>query len=159
MPKVMLSASLVRYAKIAGLGWRRGSILSAKNGRVKPDAMLYAGKTHSVPADSPYQIRHYQSGKAVYATVGTDYDAEQSMLEKFRASRQLEVAHNALGIILPKPDEVRRTVETFSYIKLGHELNVPQTGAIKSGVLFRVLPTSLPTFHTLISSGSNGRSK
>lgn len=110
MPKVMLAASLVRYAKIDGLGWRRGSIVSSKNGRVKPDAMLCAGKEYRIPAESAYQIRHYQDGKAVYVTVGSDYYAARAMLEKLTASRQHEAAEAVLGIIKPKPQDAPRTL-------------------------------------------------
>jgi integrase len=106
----MLTASLVRYAKMDGLGWRRGSIISSKNGRVKPDAMLYAGKEYRIPADSGYQVRHYQGGKAVYVTVGSDHDAAQSMLARFNASRQHEAAEAVLGIIEPKPQDAPRTL-------------------------------------------------
>jgi hypothetical protein len=48
---------------------------TSRNGREKPDAMIYARKEHAIPADSVYQIRHYQRGKAVYVTVGSEYDA------------------------------------------------------------------------------------
>ena len=110
MPTTTLRASLVRYAKIEGLGWRRGSIVSSRNGRTKPDAMLYAGKEYSIPGTSAYQIRHYQDGKAVYVTVGSDFDAAQSMLEKFAASRQHEAACTVLGIITPPPENAPNTL-------------------------------------------------
>lgn len=92
MPRKNRAASLVRYAKIENLGWRRGSIVSSKNGRVKPDAMMYDRKEYRIPASSHYPIRHYQGNKAVYVTVGSDYDAALVTLAKFAASRQLEAS-------------------------------------------------------------------
>ena len=97
MPKRNRAASLVRYAKIENLGWRRGSVVSSKNGRVKPDAIIYAGKEYRIPATSHYQIRHYSGNKAVHVTIGSDYDAALSTLAKFTASRQLEASQAALG--------------------------------------------------------------
>jgi integrase len=110
MPKTNRAASLVRYAKVENLGWRRGSIVSSKNGRVKPDAMTFNGKEYPIPASSHFQLRCYQGNKAVYVTVGSDFDAAQSMLEKFIASRQHEAACTVLGIITPPPVNAPKTL-------------------------------------------------
>jgi hypothetical protein len=57
--------SLVISARIDGLGWRRGSILNSKNGRVKDGYMIYNGVEYPTIKAS-YQIRSYNSeGKAV----------------------------------------------------------------------------------------------
>lgn len=37
------SLSLVRYAKIAGKGWRRGAVVISKNGKLKADVMVLGG--------------------------------------------------------------------------------------------------------------------
>jgi hypothetical protein len=39
MPKNNLKATLIRYAHVEGEGWRRGNIITSRNGRVKADAM------------------------------------------------------------------------------------------------------------------------
>ena len=36
------AASLIRYAKLEGIGWRRGNLIKAKNGRYRPDSTLVA---------------------------------------------------------------------------------------------------------------------
>ncbi len=63
MPKRNLKASLVRYARVEGKGWRRGSIITSRNGRVKNDAMLMGGREYSIDSASPYQVR-YKGGVA-----------------------------------------------------------------------------------------------
>lgn len=110
MPKKNRAASLVRYGKIESLGWRRGHIVTSKNGRVKSDAMIFAGKEYPISASSNYQIRHYNGNSPVYVTVGSDYDIALSTLARFTASRQLEAANAALGIITPKPAETPKTL-------------------------------------------------
>jgi hypothetical protein len=34
-------ATLIRYAKLPELGWRRGTLVKAKNGQYKPGVMVY----------------------------------------------------------------------------------------------------------------------
>lgn len=109
MAKQNRKATLVRYARINGIGWRRGSIVSAKNGRVKPDAMLYAGREHPVANDSVYQIRYYEGEKAKYTSVGSDYEEATGMLKKYLAARQLEAAQEVLGLC--KQEEPKKEPE------------------------------------------------
>lgn len=104
MPKQNLKASLVRYARIEGKGWRRGSILTSRNGRVKNDVLVIGGREYSIDPASPYQVRYYDGSKACYVTVGSDYEAARAMLEKHIASRQLDAARETLGIVTPEPN-------------------------------------------------------
>src|SRR5690349_20416831 len=113
MSRTNVQASLVRYARIEGMGWRRGSIITAKNGRVRHDAMSCSGKVHTIPVGSAYQIRYYEDGKVRYTTVGADYDAAVTFLEKFQASRQLKAAENALGIVKPKDVTAPKTLADY----------------------------------------------
>jgi hypothetical protein len=50
-------ATLIRKAKLPGIGRRRGTLIQSKNGRIKPDAMLYNGIEYSVPQGTN-QIRY-----------------------------------------------------------------------------------------------------
>lgn len=97
-------ATLVRYAKTES-GWRRGTVVVAKNGRVNPAVMMVNGATVAIDPKSIYQIRFYEGSKARYSNVGFDYEAASQMLEKYTASRQLEKANGVLGIIVPTKDE------------------------------------------------------
>jgi hypothetical protein len=100
------TATLVRNANLPGIGWRRGTLIQSKNGRIKPDAMLYKGVEYPAPQGT-YQIRSYQGTKAVYVTVGNDFDAALVMLEGLNATRQKEAAEITLGIA-PAPHEQSR---------------------------------------------------
>ena len=105
-------ATLVRYGKTTN-GWKRGTLIAAKNGRTKPDAMIVSGVEVSIPADSQYQIRYYDGAKVKYQSVGTDYEAAKTTLEKYTASRQRESADEALGIIKPEVAEAEKTLEVL----------------------------------------------
>ena len=79
-------ASLIRNAHNPGIGWRRGTLIQSKNGRIKDGIMLYNGVEYPAPQGT-YQVRHYIGSKAVYVTVGNDLDAAQVMLERLNATR------------------------------------------------------------------------
>jgi hypothetical protein len=51
-------ATLIRYAKVTGRDWRRGPLVKAKNGRIRPDYMLFMGKEVYCPLGK-YEIRYY----------------------------------------------------------------------------------------------------
>ena len=101
MQKTNRKAVLVRYARLPDLGWRRGSIVTGKTNKVKPDVMRLNGQNFPIPADSLYQVRFYVRDKVKYTTVGRDYDAASVTLSKYLASRQLESAQDTLGIVKP----------------------------------------------------------
>jgi len=103
------TSSLVLNANIPGIGWRRGKLIKAKNGRYKPGYMLYNGQKFEVP-NGTYQIRHYVGSKAVYTVVGNDLDAAESMLLKLNATRQKEAAEITLGIAPAPKMEERKTL-------------------------------------------------
>ncbi|MGD0010143.1 MAG: hypothetical protein ABSE93_16550 [Terriglobia bacterium] len=44
-------ATLIRCAKVPGLGWLRGSLVKTKNGRIKPDYMMH--KEGTILLESP----------------------------------------------------------------------------------------------------------
>lgn len=48
----------MRNAALPGIGWRKGTLIQSKNGRIKPDAMLYNGVEYAAPQGT-YQIRTY----------------------------------------------------------------------------------------------------
>jgi integrase len=93
------NASLVLYASLPNLGWRRGSI-------VEPGVLLYNGQQYRVP-NPTYQIRTYLGRKAVYSSIGNDYHKAQAMLERTQNFRELDATQN-------RATELNR--------KLGHEV-------------------------------------
>jgi len=48
-------ATLIRYAKLPELGWRRGTLVKAKNGQHKPGVMKY--KQQEVDATNGVYLR------------------------------------------------------------------------------------------------------
>ncbi|MGA3212955.1 MAG: hypothetical protein ABSD20_16740 [Terriglobales bacterium] len=80
------SASLLRYASLPGLGWRRGALVQGKNGRIKPNAVLYNSVEYTVePDNGHFQIRQYENGKSVYTNCGSDVDAAIARLSQLQA--------------------------------------------------------------------------
>jgi integrase len=93
------SASLLRYAALPGLGWRRGTLVQAKNGRVKPNALLYGGVEYTVePDNGVFQIRHYENGKNAYTNCGTDVEQALARLAQLQAKATLLTAQRKLGM-------------------------------------------------------------
>jgi hypothetical protein len=84
MAKKNIRASIVVYARLAELGWPRGSLITARNGRTKPDTMLYAGVEYPTK-NHTFQIRTYEGSTAKYTAVGNDLEAAQALLQKFKA--------------------------------------------------------------------------
>ena len=98
----MAKASIVIYARIQNKeegwsGWRRGSVIQSRNGKVKPGVMLYSGVEYPV-TEPDFQLRTYKNGRAVYTTIPGDLEAAEAMLDKYLLSRQLEEAETSLGI-------------------------------------------------------------
>jgi integrase len=108
MAKSNVKASLIVYASLPNLGWRRGSLVPAKTG-YKPNAMSFNGREYAVPTPK-YQIRTYDGSKAVYASVGHDLTEALDTLKRVQATRQLEAAQETLGIVIPKPTETAKTL-------------------------------------------------
>lgn len=106
------TASLIRYANLEGIGWRRGTLIKAKNGRYRPGYMLYDGSEYAAQ-NGVYQIRSYSGKKAVFVSVGDDLDAALQMLERLTATRQKAAAEATLGIApAPKPED-RKTISQY----------------------------------------------
>lgn len=103
------AAALIRNVNIPNVGWRRGTIIKAKNGKYKPNAIWYDGKEFEVEG-GVYQVRHYLGGLAKYVSVGNDLETAFDLFEKFQASRQLESAEKKLGIKQPMPEEKQKTL-------------------------------------------------
>ena len=112
MARQNVKATLVIYANIPGIGWRRGSLIQAKNGRVKPGCLLYNDTEYSCP-NSVFQIRTYKGNQAVYTTIGDDLEKAQAALAQLIDQRQLEQLEVKLGITAPRPKEGPKTLKTL----------------------------------------------
>lgn len=81
------TVTLLRYAKVADIGWRRGAAVIGKTGKVKPDWMLVNGIEVYAP-DGHYELRTYKGKIPTYINVGNDpaealaaCDREQKLLD------------------------------------------------------------------------------
>lgn len=93
------SASLLRYAALPGLGWRRGTLVQAKNGRIKPNALLYGGVEYTVqPDNGVFQIRQYENRKSTYTNCGTDVEQALARLAQLQAKATLLTSRRKLGM-------------------------------------------------------------
>jgi len=100
-------ATLVRCAKIPKVGWRRGTLIRTKNGRVKPDYMVYNGEQVHCP-QGKYEIRYYDGSKTLHKPVGSDLDVSLTAFSLFEKKLQYEALQQDLGIKMPELREVER---------------------------------------------------
>jgi integrase len=111
--------SIVMYARLPEMGWRRGSVI-IRNGKTKHGYMSVAGVEY--PVENPsYQIRTYIDSKAVYETIGSDYNVALEKLEQCHLSRQRDEIDRRLGIYKPtepkpkpKPEPKKSTEPTMA---------------------------------------------
>ena len=106
------NTSLIRYALIPGVGWRRGTLVTAKNGRIKPDWMVYNKQEVHCP-NGKYEIRTYEGSKAIHKPVGSDLDVAQTAYQQFTKKLQYAQLQTELGIKMPDaPKAERKTIQS-----------------------------------------------
>lgn len=89
--------TLVRYAHIPDLGWRRGSLITSKNGRIKPEWMMVNGVEVHAP-NGRYELRYYVGKKPVWKNAGADLDATLEVLDLAQRKQKAENLNAELGI-------------------------------------------------------------
>lgn len=94
------TVSLIRYAHIPDLGWKRGLPVTAKNGRIKPNWM-YVNGVEVEAANGQYQIQYYLGRKTVRKNVGNDLEGALEILEAAQKKHQSENLAHDLGIEMP----------------------------------------------------------
>jgi len=100
-------ASLIRCAKVPDQGWRRGVLIKTKNGRFKPDYMMYKGQPHYCP-QGKYEIRYYEGSKPLHKPVGNDLDVAVTAFTLFEKRLQYEALQEDLGIKMPELPKAER---------------------------------------------------
>jgi hypothetical protein len=90
------------FCRIDGLGWRRGTIITSKNGRVKEVFMLYNGQEHST-FNAIYQIRTYEGSNATYTPLkGADFEQAKAILDRLNETKTYQASVAKFGIIPDK---------------------------------------------------------
>ena len=103
--------TLLRYAKIPGLGWRRGKAIIGKTGRVKPDFMFLGRGKKKKEVHAPeghYQLRHYVGPQPRYKKLGNDPTEALDALERAQSELKLKNSAKAIGYIIPSPVAVKQ---------------------------------------------------
>jgi integrase/recombinase XerD len=119
------TATLIRYAKLPNVGWRRGTLVKAKNGQFKPGFMIYNGQEFEA-SQGVYQSRTYNGKTAIHVSVGNDLAAAQVMLKKHIAVREKAENEAILGIPPePKPEE-RTTLADLASAYIADKLSPSQ---------------------------------
>ena len=91
MAKVV-KVSLLRYACIPCIGWRRGLAVVGKTGKIKPNVMLVGRDENQKEIDAKdgyFQLRRYVNGRPVYTNVGNEPGEALAALEKARHEASL----------------------------------------------------------------------
>lgn len=96
-------ARLVRTAR-TDKGWRRCPVVFSKNGRLKANAVLVAGREEIHP-EGEFQISYYEGQRQLFKPVGTDAQAALAALERTRNILEARAAGVAV-----KEEKVRLTV-------------------------------------------------
>lgn len=105
------TVTLLRYAKVPGVGWRRGKAIIGKTGKVTPDYVLLGKRKNKRRVHAPeghYQLRYFDGRLPRYKKLGND--PTEALDELHRAQQQLNLKNAAktAGYIIPAPTPVKR---------------------------------------------------
>src|ERR1700756_5013838 len=90
------TVTLLRYAKVPGLGWRRGKAIIGKTGKVTPDYVLLGKRKNKRRVHAPeghYQLRYFDGRLPRYKKLGND--PAEALDELRRAQQQLNLKNQA----------------------------------------------------------------
>jgi integrase len=105
------TVTLLRYAKIPGLGWRRGQSVIGKTGKVTPDQMLLGTRRNKQKVDAPdghYVLRYFDGKLPRYKKIGNDPTEALDELQRAQTELKLKNAAKAAGYIIPAAAPVKR---------------------------------------------------
>ena len=105
------TVTLLRYAKIPGLGWRRGQAIFGKNGKVSPDHMLLGKRKNKRKVRAPeghFELRYFDGRLPRYKKLGNDSSEALDELKRAQSELKLKNSAKAIGYIIPSPHPVKR---------------------------------------------------
>lgn len=103
--------TLLRSAKLRGLGWRRGQAIIGKTGKVKPDFMFLGRGRKKQQVHAPegrYVLRYYNGRLPRYKKLGNDPSEALDELQRAKAELKFKNTAKSVGYILPAPIPVKR---------------------------------------------------
>ena len=98
--------TLLRYAKIPGLGWRRGKAIIGKTGKVAPDYMLlgkWKDKRKVYAPEGHFVLRYFDGRLPRYKKLGNDPSEALDELQRAKSQLKFKNAAKSAGYIIPTP--------------------------------------------------------
>jgi len=89
------TVTLLRYAKVADIGWRRGAAVIGKTGKVKPDFMILNGIEAYAP-EGHYELRTYKGKIPTYLNVGND--PAEALAARDREQKLLDARNSGISV-------------------------------------------------------------
>lgn len=103
--------TLLRSAKIPGLGWRRGQAIVGKTGKVKPDFMFLGRGKKKKEVHAPeghYVLRYFDGRLPRYKKLANDPSEALDELQRAKSELKFKNAAKTAGYIIPAPTPVKR---------------------------------------------------
>ena len=104
------TVTLLRYAKMPGVGWRRGTAIIGKTGKVTPDDMLLGKWTDKRKVYAPeghYVLRYFDGRLPRYRKPGNDPSEALDELQTAKSELRFKNSAKAAGYIIPAPIPVK----------------------------------------------------
>jgi integrase len=105
------TVTLLRYAKVPELGWRRGKAIIGKTGKVTPDYMLLGKRNNKRKVHAPeghFELCHFEGRLPRYKKLGNDPSEALDELQRAKSELKLKNSAKAIGYIIPSPAPVKR---------------------------------------------------
>jgi integrase len=105
------TVTLLRYAKVHGLGWRRGKAIIGKTGKIEPDHMLIGKRKDKRKVYAPeghYELRYFDGRLPQYKKLGNDPTEALDELKRAQRELKLKNAAKAAGYIIPVASSIKR---------------------------------------------------
>jgi len=105
------TVTLLRYAKLPGLGWRRGQAVFGKTGKLTPDYMLLGKRDSKRKVYAPeghYELRYFDGTLPRYKDVGNDPTDALDQLKQAQAELKLKNAAKSAGFVIPAATQAQR---------------------------------------------------
>ena len=95
------TVTLLRYAKVPELGWRRGKAIIGKTGKVTPDYMLLGKRNNKRKVHAPeghFELCHFEGRLPRYKKLGND--PSEALDELQRAKSELKFKQQGIQLLL-----------------------------------------------------------
>lgn len=119
------TVSLLRYAKLPDIGWRRGKAIIGKTGKLTPDYMLIGKRNEKLKVYAPegrYELRYFDGNRPRYKDVGNDPGEALEQLKQAQSELKLKNAAKDAGFVIPLPKQAKRkTLAEFGREFLEHK--------------------------------------